>query len=118
MRAVSIWLTLCALSSICLAQQNVTRYYSVPPADAPELAACGRYGVGVRTIDIAHHGQVDILHFDKTTGKAPLYDRRLRLELWYPAAIPSGQKEQTVYQMPVPGGHGFAGSPVLTRVPH
>lgn len=81
MRAVSIWLALCALSSICLAQQNVKRYYSVPPADAPELAARGRYDVGVRTIDIVHHGQVDILHFDKTTGKAPLYDRRLRLEL-------------------------------------
>jgi predicted dienelactone hydrolase len=113
-RATSAWLALCAISSICLAQENVTRYYSVPPADAPELAARGRYSVGVRTLDLVHHDQADILRFDKSTGKAPLYDRPLRIELWYPAVIPSGQKEQTVYQMPVPGGHGFAGSPVFS----
>jgi predicted dienelactone hydrolase len=106
-------LVLYALSSICLAQQNVTRYYSVPPADAPELAARGPYSVGVRTLDLVHHDQVDILHFDKATGKAPLYDRPLQIELWYPAVIPSGRQEQTVYQMPVPGGHGFAGSPAF-----
>jgi hypothetical protein len=46
-------------------------FYSVPAVDAPELAARGRWAVGVRTIDIVHPGQVDILHFDKATGKAP-----------------------------------------------
>jgi predicted dienelactone hydrolase len=60
-----------------------------------------------------HRGQVDILHFDKTTGKAPLYDRPLTVEVWYPAVIPPDQTEQTTYQMPVPGGHGFEGSPVF-----
>jgi predicted dienelactone hydrolase len=102
-------LLLFAISSVAIAQQP----YSVPAADAPELAARGSYAVGVRTVDLVHRNQVDILHFDKTTGKAPLYDRPLKVEVWYPAIIPTGQQEQTVYQMPVPGGHGFAGSPVF-----
>ena len=104
---------LLVVSSICLAQSTDSSYYSVPAADAPELAARGRYAVGVRTVDLVHRGQIDILHFDKATGKAPLYDRPLKVEVWYPAVIPSGQQEETIYQMPVPGGHGFAGSPVL-----
>jgi predicted dienelactone hydrolase len=102
-------LLLFAVSSVAIAQQP----YSVPAADAPELAVRGRYAVGVRTIDLVHPNQVDILHFDKATGKAPLYDRPLKIEIWYPAVIPPGQQEQTTYQMPVPGGHGFAGSPVF-----
>jgi predicted dienelactone hydrolase len=104
---------LLVVSSICLAQKTAGIYYSVPAADAPELAARGRYAVGVRTVDLVHRGQIDILHFDKATGKAPLYDRPLKVEVWYPAVIPSGQQEETIYQMAVPGGHGFAGSPVL-----
>ena len=47
--------------------------------------------------------QVDILNFDKTTGRAPVYDRPLTLEIWYPAAIPEGKQERTVYEMGLPG---------------
>jgi predicted dienelactone hydrolase len=106
-------LLLLVITCVSLARQAPSGYYSVPPASAPELAARGRYAVGVRTIEIVHRGQVDILHFDKTTGKAPLYDRPLTIEVWYPAVIPPDQPEQTTYQMPVPGGHGFEGSPVF-----
>jgi len=88
---------LLVVSSICLAQKTAGIYYSVPAADAPELAARGRYAVGVRTVDLVHRGQIDILHFDKATGKAPLYDRPLKVEVWYPAVIPSGQQEETIY---------------------
>jgi hypothetical protein len=84
-------------ASLVLALQAVIGYYSVPPADAPELAPRGRYAVGVRTLDLVHRNQIDILHFDKATGKAPLYDRPLKIELWYPAMIPPGQQEQTTY---------------------
>jgi len=56
--------------------------FSVPPVDAPELAARGRWSVGVRTLDLVNPGQVDILHFDKDSGKAPLYDRPLKIEIW------------------------------------
>jgi predicted dienelactone hydrolase len=81
-------------------------YFSVPPADAPELAARGGYGVGVRTVQLVHPGQVDILHIDKASGKAPLYDRPLTVEVWYPAVIPAGVTEEAVYDMPMPGGAG------------
>jgi predicted dienelactone hydrolase len=78
-------------------------YYSVPGVDAPELARRGRYSVGVRTMEIVHGGQVDILHFDKIAGKAPLYDRSLTLEVWYPAIIPPGKEERTTYESAMPG---------------
>lgn len=84
-------------------------YFSVPSADSPELASRGTYNVGVRTIQIVHPGQTDILHFDKATGKAPLYDRPLTVEVWYPAQIPTGTKIETVYKMPVPGGKTLNG---------
>ncbi len=82
-------------------------YISVPAADAPELAARGKLPVGVRTLHLVHHSQIDILHFHKQTGKAPLYDRPLTVEVWYPAVIPAGQSEETVYHMPIPGGRAL-----------
>lgn len=78
-------------------------YYSVPGVDAPELARRGRYSVGVRTLEMVHGAQVDILHFDKATGKAPLYDRPLVLEVWYPATVPPGKEERTTYESAMPG---------------
>ena len=85
-----------------------TTFFSVPPADAPELAHRGGYGVGVRTIDLTNPGQPDILNFDKQTGKAPLYDRPLKIEVWYPATIPSGTVERTDYEMALPRGRNAA----------
>lgn len=80
--------------------------YGVPPADAPELAARGPHGVGVRTVDLVNPGQPDILKFDKTTGKAPLYDRHLQVEIWYPATIPAGASDAITYEMAMPRSGG------------
>jgi dienelactone hydrolase len=77
--------------------------FSVPPADAPELAARGKSSVGVRTVEIVHRGQPDILRFDAATGKAPLVDRPLTVEIWYPATIPPGKEERVVYESAMPG---------------
>ena len=82
--------------SCCLCAQDVP--FSVPKADAPELAAQGNYAVGVRTLDIVHKDQVDILKFDQATGKAPLYDRPLKVEVWYPATLAAGQEQRVTYQ--------------------
>ncbi len=84
------------------AQSPADTFFSVPPIDAPELAARGSYGVGVRTVSLHNPAQPDILNFDKVTGKAPLYDRPLTVEIWYPAVIPKGAEERTVYEMPMP----------------
>lgn len=93
------------MSPPCGAQQDALPF-SVPGVDAPELAALGAYHVGVRTIELVHPRQVDILNFNKETGKAPLYDRPLKVEIWYPAVIPLGEQERTVYTSPMPGRTG------------
>lgn len=73
--------------------------YSVPAADAPELAARGPYAVGVRTVELDHAGQVDVLRFDKASGKAPAGDRRLTVEVWYPSAQPKASETDITYRM-------------------
>jgi len=91
------------LCSGLAAWQGVPAAYSVPPVDAPELAPRGRWAVGVRTLEIVNPGQPDILRFDKDSGKAPLYDRPLTIEIWYPATIPPGQEERVLYESTMPG---------------
>ena len=100
------------LSSVCLSQPAESTFYSLPPVDAPELAPRGTYPVGVRTVDLVNPQQVDILKLDPKTGKAPLYDRPLKIEIWYPATIPAGTEERISYEaaMPLPPASGAAKS--------
>ncbi len=102
-----------------LRAQQAPVFYSVPPADAPELARRGESAVGVRTIDLSNPGQPDILKFDKESGKAPLYDRPLKIEVWYPAVLPSGAVERTDYEMRLPRGanRAAAGLPQTVSIP-
>ena len=67
-----------------------------PLPDAPELAQRGEYKVGVRTIEILHKDQIDILN--SKDGKEQRYDRRLKLEVWYPAIVPQGKEEIITYK--------------------
>lgn len=97
-RLLAVHAALVCLSAVCFAEQGRTTFYSVPPVDAPELAPRGSYSVGVRTVDLVNPQQVDILKLDPKTGKAPLYDRPLRVEIWYPAVIPAGAEERTYYE--------------------
>ena len=64
--------------------------------DAPALAARGAWQVGVRTEQIVHRGQVDILRAT-AINPAPRYDRALTLEVWYPAQLSAGEREAVVY---------------------
>lgn len=57
--------------------------------DAPALASYGDYKVGVRSIDLVHPDQVNILAIDAAADKPaelPRYDRPLTVEIWYPAS--------------------------------
>ena len=89
--------------------------FSVPPADGPELAAWGKWAVGVRTIELVHGAQPDILRFDAATGKAPLADRALTIELWYPASKPADNQERVVYESAMPGA-GSPGTPATFKI--
>jgi predicted dienelactone hydrolase len=99
MRLLGILFVCCC----CLGQQDAATYFSVPPADAPDLAPRGTWAVGVRTVELVNPHQPDILRFDKDTGKAPFYDRPLTLEIWYPASIPPGKEERVIYESAMPG---------------
>ncbi|MBM7068768.1 dienelactone hydrolase [Actibacterium sp. 188UL27-1] len=57
--------------------------------DAPEQAAYGDLPTGMRTLDLTHPDQIDILAIDPDAPKPdplPRYDRPLTVEMWYPAA--------------------------------
>src|SRR5450631_631951 len=69
--------------------------------DAPELAHLGDYAVGVRTIHLVQHGQIDVLAFDAAKGSAPRTDRALTVELWYPAR-PARGAAHVVYTASLP----------------
>ena len=52
--------------------------------DAPALAAPGDFKVGVTTLTFTNTDQIDIVN--ATADTAPIYDRELTVEVWYPAA--------------------------------
>jgi predicted dienelactone hydrolase len=56
--------------------------------DAPALAAYGPLAVGVRQFEFVNKDQVNILALSNAQPKPdplPLYDRKLTVEVWYPA---------------------------------
>ena len=72
------WFALCGS-----AQATDNRIDAVRP-DAPELAAYGPSPIGVRTLQLVHRGQMDILKA-KAGEPIPVYDRPLTVEVWYPS---------------------------------
>jgi predicted dienelactone hydrolase len=70
--------------AISFAQSSAKPFvYGDPLPDAPELAARGEYSVGVQTLDLVNENQLDILNYGK--GGDSLYNRPLKVEIWYPA---------------------------------
>jgi predicted dienelactone hydrolase len=64
--------------------------------DAPELSARGDQPIGVRTLDLVNKNQIDILN--SKGGNDPLYDRPLKVEVWYPANLPTGSNPKVTYK--------------------
>jgi predicted dienelactone hydrolase len=69
--------------------------------DAPELARLGNQAVGVKTLHLVQHEQIDVLAFDAAKGSAPPVDRALTVELWYPAR-PAPSAPHVVYSASLP----------------
>lgn len=86
--------TFLILHEVSMAQTN--RIDLIRP-DAPELAAYGSFDVGVRTLEVVDSNRVDVLNTSRG-GETAYYDRRLTLELWYPAELASAQTPGTRYQ--------------------
>jgi predicted dienelactone hydrolase len=80
-----------------IAQVKNTQYINGDAlSDAPELAKRGEYKVGVRTLEFVNKAQVDVLKSKDSVD--PLYDRALKVQVWYPAIVPQGKNELTVYE--------------------
>jgi len=81
-KAIATGLTaLLGWSGMAMAQDNridTIRY------DAPELAAYGKFGIGVKTLRLVNLKQLDILKA-KPGEPVPVYDRPLTVEVWYPS---------------------------------
>ena len=78
--------------------------------DAPELARLGTLAVGFKTLHLVQHGQIDALAFDTAKGAAPLVDRALAVDLWYPArpapgALPVMYTASLPSEPPAPEAH-------------
>ncbi|MEM9307107.1 MAG: alpha/beta fold hydrolase [Pseudomonadota bacterium] len=60
--------------------------------DAPELSPYGPYAIGVSTLELVHTDQIDVPSME---GADVLRnDRRLTVEVWYPAQMPSNARGQ------------------------
>ena len=69
---------------------------SVFGVDAPELARAGTFGVGFRALPLVERDQLDVLAVDPATNGFARHDRKLTVDLWYPAAKPApGTPRQT-----------------------
>ncbi len=64
--------------------------------DAPELAHFGNYNIGVRTLELTDPDRPDILNTVQG-GNTAYYDRKLTVEIWYPAQLEEGQQPGVDY---------------------
>ena len=98
------------LSSLSFGQSTSKPFvYGDLLPDAPELAARGEYAVGVQTLDLIHENQLDILNYGK--GEDSLYNRPIKVEIWYPAE--AGSEELISYDEVM----GQNGSPTRPLIP-
>lgn len=80
-------LAVCASISV-FAQSN---HIDTIRHDAPALARFGEYDIGVRTLKLTDRNRPDILNTPEG-GETMTYDRRLIVEVWYPALLAEGQQ--------------------------
>ena len=90
-----LFLQLFFFISITLSAQDDFLYGDAMP-DAPDLSERGDYTLGVRTLEMEHKDQVDILN--SKDGKDPLYNRKLTVEMWYPAQVASETEASVTYE--------------------
>ena len=94
MNKVFFFFVLSLVAVMVNAQQN---RIDVIGSSAPELAAFGRFNIGVTTIDVVSSNTVDVINTPRG-GETAYYDRALTLEIWYPANL-RGQEPGTVYEV-------------------
>ena len=109
--SINLYLFLLLSSTSTFAQKKGLFVYGDALPDAPELAARGAYQVGVQTLDLVNKGQIDILNYKD--GIAPLYDRPLKVEVWYPAIGSKDETTLTTYEEVM----GISSNPKRPNIP-
>ena len=84
-----LWLFAAAICTAVMtfAQQNQIDF--INPL-APEFAQFGKLDIGVRTIEVSSPDAVDVLSTPRG-GETAVYERRLTVEVWYPADLAGGE---------------------------
>ena len=84
-----LWLFTAAICTVSMtfAQQNQIDF--INPL-APEFAQFGKLDIGVRTIEVSLPDAVDVLSTPRG-GETAVYERRLTVEVWYPADLAGGE---------------------------
>lgn len=75
---------------------------AVMDADAPQLARPGSWPVGFRTLSLVQPDQLDPLTWNPATGTAVSADRRLEVDVWYPARKPGLLARTVLYRAGLP----------------
>lgn len=95
-KVITVGFSICmAFSGFSLAAEN--RIDTIR-SDAPELAAYGKFSIGVKTVNLSNPGQLDISKF-KAGQPMPTYERPLTVEVWYPAKLAAGQAAAGQYKV-------------------
>ncbi len=85
----------CALVAFPLSAKH--HIPSAPGTDAPQLAAIGPYSVGFRGVYVTIENQPDLQPADPKAHVVALADRRLRVDIWYPASVAQGATPVTYH---------------------
>jgi alpha-beta hydrolase superfamily lysophospholipase len=101
-RRAGWWAVVARAALVVLPAHAAERVPSVFGVDAPELAQVGQFAVGVRTLTLVERAQPDLLAIDPAGGAVPKHDRKLIVDLWYPAtpAAPGAPRETYSASLP------------------
>lgn len=94
LRTIGSFLFMCSVLNVN-AQSN---HIDAIRHDAPELAQFGQHDIGVRTLTLTNRNVPDVLN--TTSGdETARYDRKLVVEVWYPAQLEEGQQPGGAYEV-------------------
>lgn len=98
------WLSLICgtFCSVAASAHPAPQPYAVPPLDAPELAALGRYAIGTQSISVASPDSVVLAPSGVSRAV-----RTIKARIWYPAESVRGAVRTTfAHVLPKPDGSG------------
>lgn len=109
MKWITPWLALGLVwgGVLCTPAQAQENRIDAVRSDAPELAKWGKHAIGVLTLDLVNPAQVDVVRVTAAQPQ-PLYDRPLKVEVWYPASTDPARPPGSSYRVTTRDGKTLA----------